>query len=49
MTYDIGIMLPNLKNWIEPQQLGFSSVAVVIAAFNEEEGIAPTICEMKRN
>jgi glycosyltransferase involved in cell wall biosynthesis len=30
-----------------PTLLTFSPLAVVIAAYNEEEGIAPTICELK--
>ena len=27
--------------------LSFSSLAIVVAAYNEEEGIVPTLCELK--
>ena len=36
-----------IGNRLESKPVTFSSPAVVIAAFNEEEGIAPTICELK--
>ena len=48
MTYDIEIIRPESKELIAPQRIGMSSVSVVIAALNEEEGIAPTICEMQK-
>ena len=34
-----------IKNNIEP--LSFSSLTVILAALNEQEGIVPTICELK--
>jgi glycosyltransferase involved in cell wall biosynthesis len=36
-----------IGNRLESKPVTFSPPAVVIAAFNEEEGIAPTICELK--
>jgi len=36
-----------VDNKFEPKRVTFSPLAVVIAAFNEEEGIAPTISELK--
>jgi glycosyltransferase involved in cell wall biosynthesis len=48
LTYDIEVVRPLSKELIEPQRIGMSSVSVVIAALNEEEGIAPTICEMQK-
>ena len=48
MTYDFEIIHPRSKELIAPRRIGLSSVSVVIAALNEEEGIAPTICEMQK-
>lgn len=48
MTYDVEIIGPPSKELIGSQRIGMSSVSVVIAALNEEEGIAPTICEMQK-
>jgi dolichol-phosphate hexosyltransferase len=48
LTYNVELNHPQRGNLISARQLDISPVSVVIAAFNEEEGIAPTICEMQK-
>lgn len=48
MTYDVEIKSPNSNGYIASKRLDLNSITVLIAAFNEEEGIAPTICEMQK-
>ena len=48
MTYNVKLRHPKQRCMVSTQQLDIFGVSVVIAAFNEEEGIVPTICEIQK-
>ncbi len=48
MTVSVDVKKTISKNFVLDKSLVFPSISVLIAAFNEEEGIGPTICEIKK-